>query len=322
MDIKKNRGWIALLVVLVVWEIFTIANIKSQNENLERQINDLNNNLYGKTNSIHDSVYDIKREISEELEKQASILSSHSVQISFENGMLNLDLSITPKEYGKNEEVELVISSDKETKTFPAINQDGIFLAKAQVLPSEKINATVRFISPETTRQETLAEIDAADELAFEYDSYLMEDRLFHKGEQGPTESEIIEASNTIVVGLMPFYSKGKVNQPYADLESAMLILTNRANSKKALEVDLEKTTEAKYTESFMQDERTSILLGDISDIKEVEGSFRVECELITKEGLFYRFEIGEINNYKNANSNKIFPNISIYSMGTAYPEF
>lgn len=319
---KNNKWLIALLVLLLLWEIFTIASIKSQNKNLESQINDLNNNLYGKTNSIHDSVYDIKSEISEELEKQASILSSHSTSISFVNGILNLDLSITPKEYRNDEEVELVVVSDKETKTFPAINQDGIFRVKGGVLPSEKINATVRFVSPETTRQETLEEIDVAQELAFEYDAYLLGDRLFHEEGPGPTEEEHIEASNTIVVGLMPFNYKGRVNPPYADLESAKLVLTNRANSKKALEVDLEKTTQAKYTENFMQDEGTSILLGDISAIKDTEGSFRVECELQTKEGLFYNFEIGEVNNYKNSNNNKIFPNISIYSMGIAYPEF
>ena len=46
MDIKKNKGWIFLLVVLAAWEIFTIASIKSQNENLERQINNMANNIH------------------------------------------------------------------------------------------------------------------------------------------------------------------------------------------------------------------------------------------------------------------------------------
>lgn len=320
MDIKKNKWLIGLIVILVVWELFTISNIKTQNENLERQINNLNDNMYNKLNSINDSVYDIKREISEELEKQTSIISSYSDDVSFMNSMLNIDLSFIPKEYKDDENVEVVFSSEKETKTFPAINQDGIFMVNAKLMPSEKINATIRFISGDTTRQEKLPEIDALDELAFEYDAYLLADRHFF--EDDTTESENLEASNTIVVSLLPFYSKGRVKQPYEDLEYAKLILTNRANSKKALEVDLEKTTEAKFLQDFKYDDDISVLLANISEIKDVEGSFRVECELLTKEGLLYIFEIGEVNNYKSVNGNKANSNISIYSMGQVYPEF
>ena len=322
MDIKKNRGWVVLLLVLVIWEIITIASIKSQNENLERQINNMANNIYDEVSSIDASVYEIKREISEELEKQTSIISSYAIEISFIKGMLNIDLSFIPKEYRDDEEVEVVFSSDKETKVFSAINKNGIFIVKGELLPSEKNNATIRFISGEITRQEKLPDVDAADELAFEYDAYLLEDRQFYEGQGSPTEAEVIEASNTIVVTLFPFYGKGRVHQPYADLESAKLVFTDRDNSKKALEVDLEKTKAEKYLQDIKADDQVNVFLANVFDIKDVEGSFRVECQLVTKEGLLYRFEIGEVNNAKSVNDNKIYPRMYISSMGQAYPEF
>lgn len=322
MDVKKNKGWIFLLVVLAAWEIFTIASIKSQNENLERQINNMANNIYDEVSSIDASVYEIKREISEELEKQTSIISSHAIEISFIKGMLNIDLSFIPKEYRDDEEVEVLFSSDKESKTIKALNQDGVFIVKAELLPSKKIDALVRFVSEVSTRQEKLAEIDAGEELAFEYDAYLLEERQFYEDGRSPTEAELIEASNTIAVTLFPFYGKGRVNQPYADLEFAKLVLTDRDNSKKALEVDLEKATEEKYLQDIKADDQVSVFLANISEINDVEGSFRVECQLLTKEGLLYRFEIGEVNNVKSVNDNKIYPSIYISSMGQAYPEF
>ena len=131
----------------------------------------------------------------------------------------------------------------------------------------------------------------------------------------------MIEASNTIAVTLFPFYGKGRVNQPYADLESAKLVLTDRDNSKKALEVHLEKTAEEKYLQDMKADDQVSVFLANVFDIKDVEGSFRVDCHLVSKEGLLYVFEIGEVNNAKSVNDGKIYPSIYISSMGTAYPE-
>ena len=324
MNIKKNRGWIVLLVVLLLWEIFTIASIKTQNKKLERQINDRTNDLYDEIHSIHGRFYEIKTDISEELEKQSSFLSDYTADISFKDGILFLDLSFTPKEYKSEDRVEVVFTSAKETKVFTAIENDGAFKVKGELLPSDNFEATVRFISEEAIRQERLPKIEAAEDLAFEYNARLLSEIEFLKeSSKDITGAEDYDGADIMVVYISPFDRPGRIDAPYKDIELAKLTLTNRATSKTIKEVNLEESTDDNFYKDNKSVEGSSVFIAKLPDLKGIEGSFRIECEIKTKDGLVYVFDIGTIDNYADVDSKKLEGRYFIDKHhGTAYPEF
>lgn len=122
---------------------------------------------------------------------------------------------------------------------------------------------------------------------------------------------------------IAPFDSAGRIDAPYKDIESSKLTFTNRATSKIIKEVNLEESTDDNFYKDNKSVEGSSVFIAKLPDLKDVEGSFRIDCELKTKDGLVYIFDIGMIDHYEYVDGKNFEGDYFIGKHhGTAYPEF
>lgn len=292
---------IAGMVILTVY-------INGRNEqkiiSLQNKISNLSNDVSNNFSNLSYGLEEFEKEIGIQLEKQASILSSHNIDISYEDGRMQIKLSAVPKEFNGEETVKFILGDEE----LPAVNEGGAFVATCSTEPRDTVKARVQFINGDEVRQEEFPLFNIVEELAI-YPNVLWGDSFYDMKEKSEEYKELL---------VLSIYNSNKKIGLMNPREITLII--RDSDTKKAIkEIPMEvPPSEIINSETFKyDDEETFVYSADLSGIMDMEGEYVVDCNLVTEKGLRYNFQVGEFTSNKQDKYNQ-WGTMS----GVVYPNF
>ena len=149
---KSNRWLFIALALLCVLNLVLLNKISSLNDNLygvSSRISSLENQLYNSVSSIQNT-------ISNNLEEQASLIIGTSYEYGeadIENGIINVSVIVTPKEYTADTEAYLISGSNE----YPMTLDNGVFKADMQLSIYDDFSShLVKFVNNDATKNEEI----------------------------------------------------------------------------------------------------------------------------------------------------------------------
>lgn len=280
----------SLITAVIILNLYNNIKLRNEIQSLEGQIMNIQNSINGELGYVSSTMDQLKADIKAELEKQASILSQQNIEISYDEGQMQVALSAVPKEYNGEEIVKFIVDKEEVTAT----NEGGVFIAKLTIEPRESIEARVKFINGDNVRQEVLTPINISEEFAIQTQT-LLGDSL--PGLEPVLEKDFEKYKNTLILS---YYSNSLENTVAA--KNITAIIKDRNTEKIIAKLQMEKpSAELRNIEYFKGAEVAYSV--DLSEYRNEEGQYEIFCDLTLENGLHYYFSMATFENYKNGGS-------------------
>lgn len=287
---KNEKIAVALGVAgMIILNVYINGRNEQKIISLQNKISNLSNDVSNNFSNLSYGLEEFEKEIGIQLEKQASILSSHNIDIGYEDGRMQIKLSAVPKEFNGEETVKFILGDEE----LPAINEGGAFVATCSTEPRDTVKARVQFINGDEVRQEEFPLFNIVEELAI-YPNVLWGDSSYDMKEKSEEYKELL---------VLSIYNSNKKIGLMNPREITLII--KDGNTKKVIkEVPMEvPPSDIINSETFKyDDEETLIYSANLSGITELEGKYAVDCNLVTENGLIYNFQVGEFTTNKQDN--------------------
>jgi hypothetical protein len=284
-------------IILNTVMVFSLTNKVSQLENKLIQYNsDFSNNI----SRIESTMLNLQSELLDRIKKNESILSSSDSVIEYIDGNINVSVEIVPKEIANDEKIYIAIGDTRQE----ALTQNGPrYIAEFTIeMPSDVVPIVI-FESAQSTRQETLTEIDINSAFALNYES--------HWGMSNWENPDEVPVDNENIFTLVLYHEDNQYTKTTDKIESVKLTVIDAVTDTEIGSSLMNKTDSS--SDYFLKEFSPTAYNLDMKKFLENEGRFEVWVEVSTESGLTYKdsvasFERGLSSGYSEGGSGYFYP--------------